>query len=66
MNYDEELKEAAERHDRAAQPRKTLGDVKRSLYDKIKIPVRTMDIIIYIIIGLIAVALILGIAMGGN
>ena len=34
------------------------------LYDKIKVSLRTMDIIIYALVALIVIALIVGIAMG--
>jgi len=37
------------------------------LYDKIKIPLKTMDIIIYVVAALIVIALIVGIVLGpGN
>ena len=38
--------------------------VRGRLYDKIPFSLHTMDIIIYAIVGLIVVALIVGIAMG--
>lgn len=38
--------------------------VRGRLYDKIKVSLRTMDIIIYVIVALIVIALIVGIAMG--
>ena len=34
------------------------------LYDKIKIPLHTLDIIIYVLVGLIVAALVVGIAIG--
>ena len=34
------------------------------LYDKIKVSVRTMDIIIYVVMGLLIACLIIGIALG--
>ncbi|MBQ8506028.1 MAG: hypothetical protein IJ466_01115 [Clostridia bacterium] len=36
------------------------------LYDKIKIPLKVMDIIIYALVALIVIALVVGIAIGPN
>ena len=38
--------------------------VRGKLYDKIKVSLRTMDIIIYVIVALIVLALVVGIAIG--
>ena len=38
--------------------------VRGRLYDKIKVSLRTMDIIIYVIVALIVLALVVGIAIG--
>lgn len=38
--------------------------VRGRLYDKIKVSLRTMDIIIYVIVALLVIALIVGIATG--
>ena len=38
--------------------------VRGRLYDKIKVSLRTMDIIIYVISALLVIALIVGIALG--
>lgn len=34
------------------------------LYDKLKVSLRTMDVVIYVIVALIVIALIVGIAIG--
>ena len=34
------------------------------LYDKLKVSLRTMDIIIYVIVALIVIALVVGVAIG--
>lgn len=48
------------------KPRLTLRQRKEGLYDKIKIPIKTLDLIIYGIVGLIILALILGMAIGNG
>lgn len=70
-----EMESAADRVKKADFQKKLLeetGDEKFArtyrnrgkLYDKIKIPLKTMDIIIYVIVALIVVALIVGVAIG--
>ena len=41
--------------------RKDLFAVRGRLYDKIKIPLKTLDIIIYILVGALVLAILLGI-----
>ena len=41
--------------------RKDLFALRGGLYEKIKIPLKTLDIIIYVLVGLLIVAIILGI-----
>jgi hypothetical protein len=40
---------------------KDLFAVRKRLYDRIKIPVRTLDIIIYVLVGALILAILLGI-----
>jgi hypothetical protein len=41
--------------------RKDLFAVRGRLYDKIKIPLKTLDIIIYVLVGALILAILLGI-----
>ena len=41
--------------------RKDLLAVRGRLYDKIKIPLKTLDLIIYILVGILVLAILLGI-----
>lgn len=50
-----------ETFDRATKGPRTLKDAKNALYDKIKVSVKTMDIIIYSIVALIFIVLAIGI-----
>ncbi len=58
-----ELEAKREEAQRAEKPPlgKDLFAVRRRLYDKIKIPLKTLDLIIYILVGALALAIILGI-----
>ncbi len=40
---------------------KDLFAVRRRLYDRIKIPLKTLDLIIYILVGALVLAILLGI-----
>ena len=70
-----EMKDAAEKTGRGEFEEKLrlkTGDEKFArtyrnrgrLYDKLKVSLRTMDIVIYLIVALIVIALIVGIAIG--
>lgn len=71
-----EMEEAAKHGQNEADFQETLrqrtGDEKFAktyrtrgkLYDKIKVSVHTMDIIIYVVVALIIIALVVGIAIG--
>lgn len=59
-------KEPEEKRDEALQGdksllRKDLFASRGRLYDKIKIPLKTLDIIIYVLIGALIIAILLGI-----
>ncbi|MEA4897681.1 MAG: hypothetical protein VB065_13845 [Eubacteriales bacterium] len=60
------LDEAREDNERAYAPRVTLHERKERLYEKLrgKVSVAAMDRIIWAIVGLIVVAVIVGMAMG--
>jgi len=54
----------AEKPEEPSVPAKT--PQRYRLYDKIKVSVKTMDIIIYTIIALLVVCIVIGIATGGQ
>ena len=56
---DKERDEASQ--DKQSLLRKDLFAVRGRLYDKIKIPLRTLDIIIYVLVGALILAILLGI-----
>ena len=66
MDKRRRLTEASEANERATQPRVTLRERKERLYEKLrgKVSVAAMDKIIWIIVGLIVVAVIVGMALG--
>lgn len=58
-----ELEAKREEAQRSEKPPlgKDLFAARGRLYDKIKIPLRTLDIIIYVLVGALVVAILLGI-----
>lgn len=61
-----DLEAARQENERAEKGPKTLKGVKTRLYDKIKarVSLKTMNLIIYVIVALILIALIVGIVTG--
>ena len=60
-NIDSEEKRDETSQDDKSLLRKDLFALRGGLYEKIKIPLNTLDIIIYVLVGLLIVAIILGI-----
>ena len=60
-------KKAIPQEGETVETQKPAGQPQRyRLYDKIKVSVRTMDIIIYSVIALLVLCIIIGIATGGQ
>jgi hypothetical protein len=57
----EQQREQAERAEKHKPLSKDLFAGRKRLYDKIKIPVKTLDLIIYILVGALLLAILLGI-----
>jgi len=56
-----ERREEALRGDKQQQPRRDLFAARTRLYDKIKIPLKTLDLIIYALVAALILAILLGI-----